>query len=121
MPLVASFQVADGLAGSCGGVLRGQGQLPPDYNAELKMTVENIGRQHLGALFNTIAYYVLALPLGITMAFHPRLDLGLQGLWIGMCFESLRVSLAVFNHAFRSSCRVVYCWNRRVLHRLAWD
>jgi MATE family multidrug resistance protein len=25
MPLVASFQIADGLAGSCGGVLRGQG------------------------------------------------------------------------------------------------
>jgi len=65
MPLVASFQVADGLAGSCGGVLRGQ------------------GRQHLGALFNIIAYYILALPLGITMAFHPKLALGLQGLWIG--------------------------------------
>jgi len=65
MPLVASFQVADGLAGSCGGVLRGQ------------------GRQHLGALFNIIAYYILALPLGITMAFYPKLDLGLQGLWIG--------------------------------------
>ncbi|KAF8159273.1 MATE efflux family protein [Crassisporium funariophilum] len=65
MPLVASFQVADGLAGSCGGVLRGQ------------------GRQHLGALFNIIAYYVLALPLGMTMAFHPNIDLGLQGLWIG--------------------------------------
>jgi MATE family multidrug resistance protein len=27
MPLVASFQVADGLAGSCGGVLRGQGTI----------------------------------------------------------------------------------------------
>ncbi|KAF9046821.1 MATE efflux family protein [Hymenopellis radicata] len=40
MPLVASFQVADGLAGSCGGVLRGQ------------------GRQHLGAFFNLVAYYV---------------------------------------------------------------
>ncbi|KAI0087217.1 MATE efflux family protein [Irpex rosettiformis] len=65
MPLVASFQVADGLAGSCGGVLRGQ------------------GRQHLGALFNLVAYYVLALPLGITLAFHPRTHLGLQGLWIG--------------------------------------
>ena len=26
MPFVASFQVADGLAGSCGGVLRGQGE-----------------------------------------------------------------------------------------------
>ncbi|KAL0954080.1 hypothetical protein HGRIS_005227 [Hohenbuehelia grisea] len=65
MPLVASFQVADGLAGSCGGVLRGQ------------------GRQHLGAFFNIIAYYVLALPLGITLAFHPKTHLGLQGLWIG--------------------------------------
>ena len=81
MPLVASFQVcsvswwilfhltwyevADGLAGSCGGVLRGQ------------------GRQHLGALFNLVAYYVLALPLGITLAFHPKVHLGLEGLWIG--------------------------------------
>ncbi|CAA7265227.1 unnamed protein product [Cyclocybe aegerita] len=65
MPLVASFQIADGLAGSCGGVLRGQ------------------GRQHLGALFNLFAYYVLALPMGITMGFHAKLNLGLQGLWIG--------------------------------------
>lgn len=65
MPLVASFQIADGLAGSCGGVLRGQ------------------GRQHLGALFNLIAYYVLALPLGITLAFHARTHMGLQGLWVG--------------------------------------
>lgn len=65
MPLVASFQVADGLAGSCGGVLRGQ------------------GRQHLGAFFNMLAYYVLALPLGITLAF--RANYGLQGLWIGAC------------------------------------
>jgi MATE family multidrug resistance protein len=63
MPLVASFQVADGLANSCGGILRGQ------------------GRQHLGAFFNIIAYYVLALPIGITLAF--RQHLGLQGLWIG--------------------------------------
>ncbi|OBZ68673.1 putative transporter C11D3.06 [Grifola frondosa] len=63
MPLVASFQIADGLAGSCGGVLRGQ------------------GRQHLGAIFNLVAYYVLALPMGIALAF--RTSLGLQGLWIG--------------------------------------
>jgi hypothetical protein len=44
-------QVADGLANSCGGVLRGQ------------------GRQHLGAAFNLVAYYVLALPLGLALAF----------------------------------------------------
>jgi multidrug resistance protein, MATE family len=63
MPLVASFQVADGLAGSCGGVLRG------------------LGRQHLGAAFNIVAYYILALPIGIMLAF--RAGYGLQGLWIG--------------------------------------
>jgi MATE family multidrug resistance protein len=46
------FQIADGLANSCGGVLRGQ------------------GRQHLGAVFNLVAYYVLALPLGLALAFN---------------------------------------------------
>lgn len=41
------------------------------------------GRQHLGAMFNLVAYYVLALPMGITLAFHSSFQLGLQGLWIG--------------------------------------
>ncbi|KAJ7493356.1 MOP flippase [Mycena galericulata] len=78
MPLVASFQVADGLAGSCGGVLRAQ------------------GRQHLGALFNCIAYYILALPLGITLAFHPRSELGLRGLWIGQVVALFIVGLGEY-------------------------
>ncbi|KAI0357338.1 MOP flippase [Trametes cingulata] len=78
MPLVASFQIADGLAGSCGGVLRGQ------------------GRQHLGAFFNLIAYYVLALPLGITLAFHPKTHLGLQGLWIGQVIALFIVGLSEY-------------------------
>ncbi|KAJ7626327.1 MATE efflux family protein [Mycena polygramma] len=84
MPLVASFQVADGLAGSCGGVLRGQ------------------GRQHLGALFNCVAYYVLALPLGITLAFHPRTALGLQGLWIGQVVALFIVGLGEYYVVWRS-------------------
>lgn len=78
MPLVASFQIADGLAGSCGGVLRGQ------------------GRQHLGAFFNLIAYYVLALPIGITLAFHPYTHLGLEGLWIGQVIALLIVGLGEY-------------------------
>jgi multidrug resistance protein, MATE family len=81
MPLVASFQVADGLAGSCGGVLRGQGISRELSCSSLTQVLCLSGRQHLGALFNIIAYYVLALPLGITLAFKARL--GLQGLWIG--------------------------------------
>ncbi|KXN84930.1 hypothetical protein AN958_11913 [Leucoagaricus sp. SymC.cos] len=78
MPLVASFQVADGLAGSCGGVLRGQ------------------GRQHLGALFNIVAYYVIALPMGLTLAFHPATLLGLQGLWIGQVVALFIVGLGEY-------------------------
>lgn len=41
------------------------------------------GRQHLGALFNLVAYYVLALPLGITLAFGSSRWSGLCGLWVG--------------------------------------
>ncbi|KAG8221086.1 MOP flippase [Butyriboletus roseoflavus] len=76
MPLVASFQIADGLANSCGGVLRGQ------------------GRQHLGAFFNIIAYYVLALPIGITLAF--RQHIGLQGLWIGQVIGLFIVGISEY-------------------------
>ncbi|KAH9939828.1 MATE efflux family protein [Amylocystis lapponica] len=79
MPLVASFQIADGLAGSCGGVLRGQ------------------GRQDLGAMFNLVAYYVLALPMGLTLAFHPRTHLGLQGLWIGQVVALFIVGLGEYS------------------------
>ena len=46
-----------------------------------------------------MAYYVLALPLGIALAFHQRTHMGLQGLWLGM-ISRLRsgqpISLIVF-------------------------
>lgn len=65
LPWVAAFQIADGLAGSCGGSLRG------------------MGNQHLGAIVNLVAYYVIALPLGIYLAFNH--GYGLSGLWVGQC------------------------------------
>lgn len=49
MPYVALFQIADGLNGSCGGVLRG------------------MGRQHVGAVVNLVSYYGGALPLGLSL------------------------------------------------------
>lgn len=64
MPFVALFQIADGLNGSCGGVLRG------------------MGRQWVGALVNLVSYYGGALPAGIYLAFH---GWGLAGLWVGQC------------------------------------
>ncbi|KAF8518905.1 MATE efflux family protein [Gautieria morchelliformis] len=81
MPLVASFQVADGLANSCGGVLRGQ------------------GRQHLGAAFNLVAYYVLALPFGLTLAF--RFHQGLAGLWIGQVVALFIVGIGEYVAVWR--------------------
>lgn len=64
MPYVALFQIADGLNGSSGGSLRG------------------MGRQHIGAVVNIVSYYLVALPLGIYLAFH---GWGLAGLWMGQC------------------------------------
>lgn len=62
----------------------------------------NRGRQHLGALFNLVAYYVLALPVGLTLAFHPRSHLGLQGLWIGTYYwissnAAFYIMIIIFN------------------------
>ena len=62
MPYVASFQIADGLSQSNGGCLRG------------------MGRQHTGAIVNLVAYYLMALPVGIHLAFN---GWGLSGLWAG--------------------------------------
>ncbi|GAA5877766.1 hypothetical protein JCM3774_000749 [Rhodotorula dairenensis] len=65
LPLVAAFQLWDGLSGAMGGVLRGA------------------GKPVLGAIINTASYYVLGLPIGITVAFvGPKL--GLNGLWLGL-------------------------------------
>jgi multidrug resistance protein, MATE family len=68
----ALFQIADGLNGSCGGALRG------------------MGRQHIGAAVNMIAYYAFALPLGVYLAFH---GWGLVGLWLGQCLALYLVGI----------------------------
>jgi MATE family multidrug resistance protein len=73
MPWVAAFQIADGVAGSCGGSLRG------------------MGNQHLGAIVNLVSYYIIALPLGIYLAF--RQGYGLAGLWVGQCVALFLVSI----------------------------
>lgn len=72
MPWVALFQIADGLAGSCSGSLRG------------------MGKQHIGAIVNIVIYYFGALPLGIWLAFH---GWGLTGLWIGQCIALYLVGI----------------------------
>jgi len=64
LPLVALFQVVDGLSAMTGGVLRAKGQ------------------QNVGAWLNLVGYYILGFPLGLLLAF--KLGYGLIGLWLGL-------------------------------------
>ncbi|CEG84572.1 hypothetical protein RMATCC62417_18353 [Rhizopus microsporus] len=64
LPLCAVFQIADGVAGTGGGVIRG------------------LGRQSVAACINIIVYYLVALPIGFYLTF--RLHWSLIGLWIGL-------------------------------------
>ncbi|ORZ05145.1 mate-domain-containing protein [Lobosporangium transversale] len=73
LPLVALYQISDGLAGVGGGVLRG------------------VGLQHLGAYLNLVAYYLVAFPLGYFFAF--KLQWGLKGLWSALCVALWMVGL----------------------------
>ncbi|XP_072326330.1 multidrug and toxin extrusion protein 1-like isoform X2 [Scyliorhinus torazame] len=64
IPLNAAFYLIDSIAGVSGGVLRG------------------VGKQKLGAIGNLIGFYVIGLPIGISLMFKTKL--GIIGLWTGM-------------------------------------
>lgn len=78
LPVVAAFQVFDGLQVVGGGILRGMGQTRP------------------AALANLLGYYVLALPLGWWLAF--RAGLGVVGLWWGLALALAIVALLLVGY-----------------------
>ncbi|KAM8977122.1 multidrug and toxin extrusion protein 2-like [Pelodytes ibericus] len=72
------FHVLDGIAITCGGVVRGA------------------GKQKYGALINLVGYYVIGLPIGITLTFVVKL--GVPGIWYGLtiCVFLQAISFVVF-------------------------
>ncbi|KAJ9477884.1 Ethionine resistance-conferring protein 1 [Pseudozyma hubeiensis] len=77
LPLLAFFQVADGICGIAGGVLRGT------------------GRQAAGAGINMVSYYVIGIPVGLVLTFT-SINLGLAGLWWGLTIALLFGSAGMF-------------------------
>ncbi|KAG2143521.1 MATE efflux family protein [Suillus bovinus] len=73
LPLVAMYQVFDGVAAVTGGVLRVQ------------------GKQLVGALLNFSAFYVIGIPFGVWLTF--RMDMGLLGLWVGFTVSLIYCSV----------------------------
>eukprot|EP00126_Sphaerothecum_destruens_P012421 Sdes_comp21302_c0_seq1m19944 len=72
IPIVAGFQLFDGVQGVCAGILRG------------------CGRQTTGAILNSICYYLVGLPFGFFMAYHLHQEVA--GLWRGMFIALILVS-----------------------------
>ncbi|XP_045680341.1 multidrug and toxin extrusion protein 1 isoform X5 [Phyllostomus hastatus] len=64
VPIYAVSHLFESLACTGGGILRGS------------------GNQKVGAIFNAIGYYVIGLPIGISLMFTTRL--GVIGLWAGI-------------------------------------
>jgi len=98
LPLVALFQVFDGLGATTGGILRAR------------------GKQFTGAMLNLSGYYLIGIPFGLWLTF--KHDMGLAGLWIG-----LTVSL-VYVATIGAYLCLVTDWDREVVkvrERLAAD
>jgi Na+-driven multidrug efflux pump len=72
MPLVALFQVFDGLGVVTGGILRAKGQ------------------QTVGAVLNLVGYYIVGIPVGLLLAFHA--GMGIYGLWTGLTIALVLVA-----------------------------
>ncbi|KAK6434373.1 hypothetical protein LTR95_009443 [Oleoguttula sp. CCFEE 5521] len=88
LPLCAAFQLFDALAALCNGTLRG------------------LGRQHFGGYVNLAAYYGIAMPVSMGLAFG--LNWKLEGLWTGVAIALALVALVEGLYLYKTD------WNRSV-------
>jgi MATE family multidrug resistance protein len=67
-------------------------QFPDAINACAQGILRGSGRQALSAKFNFVAFYIIGLPLGYILGI--TLNLGIEGLWLGMTLGLICVTLA---------------------------
>ncbi|XP_077338389.1 multidrug and toxin extrusion protein 2-like [Lithobates pipiens] len=79
--LLAPVHLCDGINAACNGVLKG------------------IGKQKIGAVATFIGYYLIGLPVGLTLMFPVKL--GVIGLWSGFILPMLLQNLIYIPYIFR--------------------
>ncbi|XP_053551555.1 multidrug and toxin extrusion protein 1-like [Bombina bombina] len=78
LPVYAASHLFDGCVATCGGILRGT------------------GKQKIGAIFHLVGYYVIGLPVEITLMFVA--NFGIIGFWLGalLCVMIQGVAFIIF-------------------------
>ncbi len=84
--LAAVFQVFDGIQTVCTGALRG------------------LGETRIPMLANFVGYWILGLPLGLTLCFY--FHWGIYGTWIGLTLALIVIALSLLARWRRDSARV---------------
>jgi MATE family multidrug resistance protein len=95
IPVLAVFTLADGMSAVLSGITRGA------------------GKQHLGAIGNIAAYYLVGLPMAWYLCFHTQLDV--VGLMVGIAFAPLCTDTFM---AFMIFCRPDYMFQKSVYERV---
>lgn len=81
LPVYAGSHLFDGCVATCGGVLRGT------------------GKQKIGAIFHAVGYYVIGLPVGISLMFAAKI--GIIGFWLGILLCALLQVITFLVFVFR--------------------
>lgn len=84
--IAAAFQVFDGIQTVCTGALRG------------------LGETRVPMVANLVGYWILGLPLGLTLCFVLRW--GIYGMWIGLTLALVIISLTLLARWNRDSARL---------------
>ncbi|XP_040180538.1 multidrug and toxin extrusion protein 1-like isoform X1 [Rana temporaria] len=81
LPVYAGSHLFDGCVATCGGILRGT------------------GKQKIGAIFHAVGYYVICLPVAVSLMFAAKI--GIIGFWLGVLLCAFLQCIGFLTFVFR--------------------